>query len=64
VDVDSVVLLRRVLDDLVEGQGNRAVTVDVRGVVGSEPVEATFSEVARSATDRGARFTVRGCKAG
>ena len=56
LDLESSELLARVLSDLIEGQGNLAVAVDLgKAVVDSEAV-TVFSEAAKRASERGAKF--------
>lgn len=59
VDVAGSEALERVIDDLVEGQGNRAVAVDLRkATLVSPDVLDVFYAVAHRARRRGTSFTV------
>ena len=59
LDQSEQALLRDLLIDLIEGQGNMAVTVDAVGMVAAEPTDALFAAVATSARARGVRFAVK-----
>lgn len=53
-------LLERLLLDLVEGQGNGAVSVDFDGLDPSAPVGAVLGRVAARARDLGLHFALDG----
>ena len=59
LDQPGQALLRHLLIDLIEGQGNMAVTVDAVGVVAVEPTDTLFAAVAKAARARGVRFAVK-----
>ena len=56
LNVDSSELLARVLDDLIEGQGNLAVAVDLGKAIVDPEAVTVFAEAAQRASRRGARF--------
>lgn len=56
LNLEGSALLARVLTDLIEGQGNLAVAVDL-GTAIVDPVAVTvFADAAKRASERGARF--------
>ena len=59
VDRDGSRLLSQLIADLVVGQGNLAVVVNMQDVVAEEAPEATCADSACGARGKGARFTIR-----
>ena len=57
---DEVDLVERLLADLVEGQGNRAVTVAANGLRGVPGVHHVLGRVAALARNRGSTFALDG----
>jgi len=56
LNLESSELLARVLSDLIEGQGNLAVAVDVGKAIVDVEVVTVFAEAAKRASERGAKF--------
>lgn len=56
LNVDSSKFLARVLGDLIEGQGNLAVAVDLGKAVVDPEAVTVFAEAAQRASRRGAKF--------
>lgn len=56
LDVESSELLARVLSDLIEGQGNLAVAVDLGKAIVDPEAVTVFAEAAKRASERGAKF--------
>lgn len=56
LNVDSSELLARVLGDLIEGQGNLAVAVDLGKAIVDPEAVTVFAEAAQRASRRGAKF--------
>lgn len=56
LNVDSSEFLARVLGDLIEGQGNLAVAVDLGKAVVDPEAVMVFAEAAQRASRRGAKF--------
>ena len=56
LNVDSSEFLAGVLSDLIEGQGNLAVAVDLGKAVVDPEAVTVFAEAAQRASRRGARF--------
>jgi anti-anti-sigma regulatory factor len=56
LNVDSSQFLARVLSDLIEGQGNLAVAVDLGKAVVDPEAVTVFAEAAQRASRRGAKF--------
>ena len=56
LNLDSSELLARVLTDLIEGQGNLAVAVDLGKAIVDPEAVTVFAEAATRASKRGTRF--------
>lgn len=56
LNVESSELLARVLSDLIEGQGNLAVAVDLGKAIVDPEAVTVFAEAAQRASRRGAKF--------
>lgn len=60
-DAANLDMVERVLTDLVDGQGNRAVSVHARGLrAEAREVQRLFARVAARARARGAHFNLAG----
>lgn len=56
LNLESSELLARVLSDLIEGQGNLAVAVDLGKAIVDPEAVTVFAEAAERASERGAKF--------
>ena len=56
LNLESSELLARVLSDLIEGQGNLAVAVDLGKAIVEPEAVTVFAEAATRASERGAKF--------
>ena len=56
LNLESSELLARVLSDLIEGQGNLAVAVDLGKAIVDPEAVTVFAEAAERASERGATF--------
>ena len=63
LDLDGGELLGNLLADLIDGQGNRTVAVDLAGATVAAGVFVVFVAAAQQARSQGARFLLTGTSA-